>query len=94
MGQLVMLDAQQLLECLNQCDIHRRPQRLALMIKVLSCYGQVSDFTLNYLFLENVVQAAKSVNVQDIIAQGYQGADIKTQLQHAQLAQISTLLNR
>ena len=45
-------------------------------------------------FLENVVQAAKSVNVQDIIAQGYQGADIKTQLQHAQLAQISTLLNR
>ena len=94
MEQLDTLEAQQLLECLNQCDIHRRPQRLALMIKVLSCYEQVSDFTLNYLFLENMVQAAKSVNVQDIIAQGYQGADIKTQLQHAQLAQISTLLNR
>ena len=88
------LSAEQLLELLNQCDIQRRPKRLSLIMLVLRCYEKASQITPNHKFLDEVVQAMTSVNVQDIISQGYQGAEIKTQLQLAQLAQITTLLNR
>lgn len=92
--RLETLSAEQLLELLNQCDIQRRPKRLSLIMLVLRCYEKASQITPNHKFLDEVVQAMTSVNVQDIISQGYQGAEIKTQLQLAQLAQITTLLNR
>lgn len=92
--RLETLSAEQLLELLNQCDIQRRPKRFSLIMLVLRCYEQASQITPNHKFLDEVVQAMTSVNVQDIISQGYQGAEIKTQLQLAQLAQITTLLNR
>jgi hypothetical protein len=90
------LDAQQILLLLLHCDVQRRPQRLRLTMQVILCYAQarVPNNTLrtNFTLLENAITAMLAVNVKDIIAQGFTGMEIKTQLQAAQLAQINALL--
>ena len=90
------LNAQQILLLLLHCDVQRRPQRLRLTMQVILCYAQarVPNHTLktNFTLLENAITAMLAVNVKDIIAQGFTGMEIKTQLQAAQLAQINALL--
>jgi tRNA nucleotidyltransferase (CCA-adding enzyme) len=91
------LDAQQIHNLLLQCDVQRRPQRLRLTMQVIHCYAQarVPDHTLetSFVWLQKAINAMIDVNVKDIIAQGFSGAQIKTQLQAAQLAQINALLH-
>ena len=94
---LEQLDAQQILLLLLQCDVQRRPQRLRLTLQAIRCYAHARLPQLNlesrFVLLENMIAAMVNVNVKDIIAQGYTGIEIKTQLQAAQLAQINALLH-
>ena len=77
--------------------VQRRPQRLRLTMQVILCYAQArvanNTLTTSFALLENAITAMLAVNVKDIIAQGFTGMEIKTQLQAAQLAQINALLH-
>lgn len=91
------LDAQQVFFLLLQCDVQRRPQRLRLTMQVLTCYAQArlpnNTLKSNFAMLDECIAAMLTINVKEIIAQGFKGEEIKTQLQAAQLAQIDALLN-
>ncbi|MFY8327788.1 tRNA nucleotidyltransferase [Pseudoalteromonas sp. ZZD1] len=77
------IDASQLLTTCNQLDLWRRPERfsaLLIALEIANC-GPVT----NYTALINATKDARAINPQQFIAQGVQGAQIKTALENARL---------
>ncbi|WP_416307653.1 multifunctional CCA addition/repair protein [Neptunicella sp. SCSIO 80796] len=86
------------LKVLNRCDVWRKPQRFADFLDVCRAdargrtgfedepYHQADYFWQTY-------QAANQIDVQQIIAAGYQGAAIKQQLDQARIKVIQNIKN-
>jgi tRNA nucleotidyltransferase (CCA-adding enzyme) len=83
------------LKLFNNIDLWRKPQRLA---DILSCCqadlrGRTGFEQADYPqadYLQQLAQAARAVNVRDIVASGIQGAAIGAALQQARLDAINT----
>ncbi|QLE84538.1 multifunctional CCA addition/repair protein [Shewanella sp. Scap07] len=85
------LRAETLLKILDKADVWRKPQRLAQLL--LCCEADMKGRTgfeqQDYPqadYVNAAYEAAKNVPVKAIIEAGYQGADIKTQLQIERIA--------
>jgi tRNA nucleotidyltransferase (CCA-adding enzyme) len=84
------LKASTLLKLMNSCDAWRKPQRFLQMLQccVADSKGRTGFEnnpypTANYVW--QAFQAALTVNVQDIIKQGIEGAEIKQALLNARI---------
>lgn len=90
------LRAETLLKILDKADAWRKPQRLAQLL--LCCEADMKGRTgfeqQDYPqagYVNAAYEAAKNVPVKAIIEAGYQGAEIKTQLQIERIACIEKL---
>lgn len=86
-------DAEALLSVFNQCDVWRRPERFALLLRIceLKALNDQIDWSTNTI--QRPLDAAQNVDVQQIIAQGYKGPEIKTALNQARLKVVSEKLS-
>ncbi|QDE30362.1 MULTISPECIES: multifunctional CCA addition/repair protein [Shewanella] len=80
------LRAETIIKIFDKADFWRKPQRLNELL--LCCHGDLRGRTgfeqapyPQAEYLQHCYQQASEVDVQSIIASGYQGAEIKTQLQ-------------
>ncbi|MBV2128979.1 multifunctional CCA addition/repair protein [Arsukibacterium indicum] len=83
------------LKLFNGIDIWRKPQRLAdiLLCCTADLRGRTGFEQAAYpqaAYLQHLAEAAKAINVRDIVASGLQGEAIGAELQRARLAAIST----
>lgn len=74
-----------LLKVFNRCDAWRKPQRFADLLTACTAdaRGRSGFETSNYSqadYVEHALQAASEVDVKPIVAAGYQGAQIRQQL--------------
>lgn len=77
------ITAEQLLRCCNQLDLWRRPERFdAVLTAITIC--QAAPLAKQQQILA-ATKTAKAINPQQFIAQGIQGAAIKTALEQARL---------
>ncbi|AMJ97459.1 CCA-adding protein [Alteromonas macleodii] len=82
-----------LLALFNGCDAWRREERFTLLLSAFAPYAQNKgiDWQLQRKRIENALAAANQVNVQDIIATGVKGPEIKDALNRAKLSAISSI---
>ncbi|CAA0328008.1 CCA tRNA nucleotidyltransferase [Alteromonas gracilis] len=82
-----------LLALFNGCDAWRRVERFTLLLSAFAPYAQNKgvDWQHQQKRIENALAAANQVNVQDIIATGVKGPEIKDALTQAKLAAITSL---
>lgn len=84
------------LKVLNKFDVWRKPERLQdiLLCCMADSRGRTgfeeSDYSQKAIF-EQAYQAALSVNVQDIIKDGFKGADIRTEMERRRAIAIKEL---
>ena len=98
------LDADTLLTVFNKTDAWRRPERFSLFLRALQpiAVQQLNTKhvdTANSLrwsereaLISHALLAANTVDVQQIIAQGFKGPEIREALNNAKLEKISELL--
>lgn len=81
-----------LLALFNGCDAWRREERFTLLLSAFTPYAHNKgvDWQLQRKRIENALSAANQVNVQDIIATGVKGPEIKDALNQAKLAAITS----
>ena len=81
-----------LLALFNGCDAWRRKERFTLLLSAFTPYAHNKgvDWQLQRKRIENALSAANQVNVQDIIATGVKGPEIKDALNQAKLAAIAS----
>ena len=81
-----------LLTLFNGCDAWRREERFSLLLSAFApyAYNKGVDWQHQQRRIENALAAAKQVNVQDIIATGVKGPEIKDALNLAKLAAIAS----
>jgi tRNA nucleotidyltransferase (CCA-adding enzyme) len=81
-----------LLALFNGCDAWRREERFTLLLSAFAPYAHNKgvDWQLQRKRIENALSAANQVNVQDIIATGVKGPEIKDALNQAKLAAITS----
>ncbi|MBD1581533.1 tRNA nucleotidyltransferase [Pseudoalteromonas sp. S16_S37] len=84
------LCAQSVLKLLNALDVWRRPERFEVFCQTAQAHTPEQLEVINKI--KNSAQHAIKVDVQNIIAQGYKGAQIKEQLSQARLVAISSSL--
>ena len=82
-----------LLALFNGCDAWRREERFTLLLSAFAPYAQNKgiDWQLQRKRIENALAAANQVNVQDIIATGVKGPEIKDALNRAKLSAIASI---
>ena len=85
-----------LLALFNGCDAWRREERFTLLISAFAPYAHSKgvDWQEQQKRIENALAAAKQVNVQDIIATGVKGPEIKDALNQAKLSAIASINNQ
>lgn len=86
-------NAQTLLDTFNRCDVWRRPERFGMLLDVTRFVGKAQLVNWPVIDIYNAMTAAGAVNVQQIIAAGHQGAQIKTALANARLHAIEKILS-
>ncbi|OAJ92228.1 multifunctional CCA addition/repair protein [Vibrio bivalvicida] len=74
------------LKVLNKFDVWRKPERLQdiLLCCMADSRGRTGHEEIDYpqkVIFEQAYQAALSINVQDIIKDGFKGADIRTEME-------------
>lgn len=84
------LTAEQIICLLNRIDVWRNPQYLYQLIMASKALAKTKSFP-QAQYLENAYKLANSVNVQKIIADGFIGKEIQTELQKRR---IELLLNQ
>jgi tRNA nucleotidyltransferase (CCA-adding enzyme) len=82
-----------LLALFNGCDAWRREERFTLLLSAFAPYAHNKgvDWQHQQKRIKNALEAANQVNVQDIIATGVKGPEIKDALTQAKLAAITSL---
>ncbi len=82
-----------LLALFNGCDAWRREERFTLLLNAFAPYAHNKGVNWQHQQkrIENALAAANQVNVQDIIATGVKGPEIKDALTQAKLAAITSL---
>ena len=82
-----------LLALFNGCDAWRREERFLLLLSAFAPYAHSKgvDWQEQQKRIENALAAAKQVNVQDIIATGVKGPEIKDALNQAKLSAIASI---
>ena len=82
-----------LLALFNGCDAWRREERFTLLLSAFAPYSHSKgvDWQEQQKRIENALAAAKQVNVQDIIATGVKGPEIKDALNRAKLSAIASI---
>ena len=85
-----------LLALFNGCDAWRREERFTLLLSAFAPYAHSKgvDWQEQQKRIENALAAAKQVNVQDIIATGVKGPEIKDALNQAKLSAIASINNQ
>ncbi|MEC9428733.1 MAG: CCA tRNA nucleotidyltransferase [Pseudomonadota bacterium] len=85
-----------LLALFNGCDAWRREARFTLLLSAFAPYAHNKgvDWQLQRKRIENALAAANQVNVQDIIATGVKGPEIKDALNQAKLSAIASINNQ
>lgn len=86
------------LKVLNKFDVWRKPERLQdiLICCMADSRGRTGHEEIDYPQRElftNAYQAALAVNVQDIIKDGFKGADIRTEMEKRRVRAIRELEN-
>ncbi|XLP08072.1 CCA tRNA nucleotidyltransferase [Alteromonas marina] len=84
-----------LLALFNGCDAWRREERFTLLLSAFAPYAHNKgvDWQHQQKRIENALAAANQVNVQDIIATGVKGPEIKDALNQAKLNAIASITN-
>ncbi|GFD95952.1 multifunctional CCA protein [Alteromonas sp. KUL156] len=82
-----------LLALFNGCDAWRREERFTLLLSAFAPYAHNKDveWSPQQKRIQDALAAANQVNVQDIIATGVKGPEIKDALNQAKLAAIDSL---
>jgi len=82
-----------LLALFNGCDAWRREERFTLLLSAFAPYAHTKgvDWQEQQKRIENALAAAKQMNVQDIIATGVKGPEIKDALNQAKLSAIASI---
>jgi len=82
-----------LLALFNGCDAWRREERFTLLLSAFAPYAHNKgiDWQRQRKRIENALSAANQVNVQDIIATGVKGPEIKDALNRAKLSAIASI---
>jgi len=82
-----------LLALFNGCDAWRREERFTLLLSAFAPYAHNKgiDWQRQRKRIENSLSAANQVNVQDIIATGVKGPEIKDALNRAKLSAIASI---
>ena len=82
-----------LLALFNGCDAWRREERFTLLLSAFAPYAHNKgvDWQHQQKRIENALAAANQVNVQDIIATGVKGPEIKDALNRAKLSAIACI---
>jgi len=82
-----------LLALFNGCDAWRREERFTLLLSAFAPYAHSKsvDWQEQQKRIKNALAAAKQVNVQDIIATGVKGPEIKDALNRAKLSAIASI---
>lgn len=82
-----------LLALFNGCDAWRREERFTLLLSAFAPYAHNKgvDWQEKQKRIENALSAANQVNVQDIIATGVKGPEIKDALNQAKLSAIASI---
>jgi len=82
-----------LLALFNGCDAWRREERFTLLFSAFAPYAHSKgvDWQEQQKRIENALAAAKQVNVQDFIATGVKGPEIKDALNRAKLSAIASI---
>ncbi|MDW5284925.1 CCA tRNA nucleotidyltransferase [Alteromonas macleodii] len=82
-----------LLALFNGCDAWRREERFTLLLSAFAPYAHNKgiDWQHQQKRIENALSAANQVNVQDIIATGVKGPEIKDALNQAKLSAIASI---
>ena len=82
-----------LLTLFNGCDAWRREERFTLLLSAFAPYAHNKgvDWQHQQKRIENALAAANQVNVQDIIATGVKGPEIKDALNRAKLSAIASI---
>ncbi|MBT3134759.1 CCA tRNA nucleotidyltransferase [Alteromonas sp. ALT199] len=82
-----------LLALFNGCDAWRREERFTLLLSAFAPYAHNKGINWQHQKkrIEQALAAAKQVNVQDIIATGVKGPEIKDALDQAKLSAIATV---
>ena len=82
-----------LLVLFNGCDAWRREERFTLLLSAFAPYAHNKgvDWQHQQKRIENALAAANQVNVQDIIATGVKGPEIKDALNRAKLSAIASI---
>ena len=82
-----------LLALFNSCDAWRREERFTLLLSAFAPYAHNKgiDWQRQRKRIENALSAANQVNVQDIIATGVKGPEIKDALNQAKLSAIASI---
>lgn len=85
-----------LLALFNGCDAWRREERFLFLLRAFAPYAHSKgvDWQEQQKRIENALAAAKQVNVQDIIATGVKGPEIKDALNQAKLSAIASINNQ
>lgn len=78
--QITSFSAQQIIDLLNSIDVWRNPHHLEQLGIASESYAKTESYP-QAQYLKNAYKVAISVNVQDIIAQGFSGKLISTELQ-------------
>ena len=82
-----------LLALFNGCDAWRREERFTLLLRAFAPYAHNKgvDWQHQQKHIKNALAAANQVNVQDIIATGVKGPEIKDALNKAKLSAIASI---
>lgn len=84
------LGADELVDLLYRVDVMRRPGRLQVLISIARvCHSELSDMRT---FFTKAEQVLRSIKASDLIAQGHQGAAIKTALRDAHINKIQSFI--
>ena len=88
-------EANNLLGLFNGTDAWRRPERFSHILSAFTPYAhtQSKDWGHRKQVIINALKAANSVDVQDIIARGFKGPQIREALNTEKLAVIEGVIN-
>jgi len=85
--------AQELLSLFNALDIYRREDRFNRFLIVCQAISLSQEMDFNSEWLRTCARVAKSVNVQELLSQGYKGNELAAKLMEKRLERISTWMS-
>lgn len=86
------IEAFELLKLFNSLDIYRRKDRFKDFLKTCEVIAHAYDIKFNSAWLNEAADVAEDVDVQALIAQGYQGGELAVALKHRREEQIKAWL--